>query len=172
MKPAWQLYVANYVKTRNMTAAAIAAGYSEKSASIQGSRLFKQPSIAAAIAAHDAQSEKKAQKSVELTYARVMEELATIALFDPATMYDPETGKLLPVTQMPEATRRAIAGIEQDKDFTKLRISSKLGSIELISKIIGMIKPQDHFAPVQIIIGAPPELPERSTQPILPVWGD
>jgi phage terminase small subunit len=174
MKPEYQLFVANYLKTKNATAAARAAGYSEKSAHTQGSRLLQRIDIAAAIRAHDAKSEKKKEQAVaklELTATRVMEELATIALFDPATMYG-EDGKLLPVAQMPESTRRAIAGIEEKLDGTKLRISSKLGSIELISKIIGMIKQQDVFQPVQIIIGAAPARPiERvDNSKILPEW--
>lgn len=168
LKPKHASFLKAYLTNgRNSAAAARAAGYSKRSAPQTGSALLKHPDIAAELRRLAGQTEKK----LELTAQRVMEELATIALFDPATMYG-EDGKLLPVAQMPEATRRAIAGIEEGKDFTKLRISSKLGSIELISKIIGMVKPQEQFAPVQIIIGAPPELPERSAnpQPILPVW--
>jgi phage terminase small subunit len=172
MKPAHELFVANYLKSKNATAAARAAGYSEKSASVQGSRLLKNPYISAAISLGASQSVKKAVVRAELTAKRVMEELSNIALFDPASMYG-EDGKMLAVKDMPEATRRAIAGIEQDKDFTKLRISSKIGSLELAAKIFNMVKQQnDQFTPVQIII-APREIqPARdvSAPALRPVW--
>jgi phage terminase small subunit len=172
LKPRHASFLKAYISNgRNGTAAAISAGYSERSAADSASRLLKHPDVAAQLSRLAGQTEKK----LELTAERVMQELATIALFDPATMYG-EDGELLPVAQMPEATRRAIAGIEEhispkgDRN-KKLRISSKLGSLELVSKIIGMVKAQDTFAPVQIIIGAAPELaPAVERQPILPVW--
>jgi phage terminase small subunit len=131
--------------------------------------MLKKPLIASEIARLTAKISKKS----ELTAERVMEELSTIALFDPATMYD-ENGKLLRIIDMPEETRRAIAGIEEDLvKGTKLRISSKLGSLELVSKIIGMVRQQEAAsAAVQIIIGAPPSVaaPAVEQGKLLPEW--
>jgi hypothetical protein len=46
---------------------------------------------------------------------------------------------------MPESTRRAIASVEHDKGFTKLRMNSKLTALELAAKILNMTK-QDQVA--------------------------
>lgn len=158
-----------YVKSGNATSAAKSAGYSIKTANEQGSQLLRKPLVAAEIARLTGRTEKKSQ----LTAERVIQELSNLAFFDPASMYD-EDGKLLKVKDMPEATRRAIAGIEEDLvKGTKLRISSKLGSLELAAKILQLVKQeQTQQTAVQITIAAPPELPkpDPNRPQLLPEW--
>ena len=174
MKPAHELYVANFLKTRNKTAAAIAAGYSEKGASVQGLRLSRNPSIAAAIAAHDAASGKKKEREavkVENLADRVMSELSSLAFGNMADLFDPETGDMLPIHKLPRDVAATLTAYENDKGFQKVKTASKMSALELLSKITQLVKAQDQFTPVQIIIGQPPALPERvDTATLLPEW--
>ncbi len=51
LKPQWQLFVAAYLEEFDAAAAYVAAGYGAKGAHANGSRLLKQPEVAAAIQA-------------------------------------------------------------------------------------------------------------------------
>jgi phage terminase small subunit len=136
LKPQHADFLNAYLKNgHNSAAAARTAGYSEHTAVSQGSRLLKRADIQAALHATQVKTEKK----LALTAERIMSELADIALLDPASMYDTH-GQLLSVHQMPESTRRAIASVEHDKGFTKLRMNSKLTALELAAKILNMTK--------------------------------
>jgi phage terminase small subunit len=137
LKPQHADFLNAYLKNgHNSAAAARTAGYSEHTAVSQGSRLLKRADIQAALHATQVKTEKK----LALTAERIMSELADIALLDPASMYDPVTGNLLAINKMPESTRRAIASVEHDKGFTKLRMNSKLTALELAAKILNMTK--------------------------------
>jgi phage terminase small subunit len=174
--PRQQLFVASYCKERNLTQAAISAGYSKKGASVAGHRLSQNPIIAAAIAAHDAQSQKNNETPgeqyarAELTEKKLKAALNELVDFDPADMYGAD-GELLPIHKMPAATRKAIAGFEQSIGTSKFRLSSRLQAIELASKLLGLLKnePQQNQA-IQIVISAPPEIPSAPAAPIVPVW--
>ena len=166
-------FIDEYLKCNEATSAAKSAGYSVKSAQVIGCQLLKHPKVAAEIARRRAPIQKKSQ----LTAERVMQELSNLAFFDPASMYD-SAGNLLSINEMPEETRRAIAGIEQtvgpkgDKT-SKLRIGSKLGSLELAAKILQLVKQeQTQQTAVQIVISAPPELPKVAPNvgQLLPEW--
>ena len=116
------------------------------------------------------------EKKSALTAERVIQELSNIAFFDPASMYD-ESGNLINVKDMPEETRRAIAGIEDSvfkgERSTKLRISSKLGSLELAAKILQLVKQeQTQQQAVQIVISAPaaPVVERVDNSKLLPEW--
>lgn len=53
-----------------------------------------------------------------VTVDRLIQEQACIALLDPANMFD-DAGNLLPIKQIPESTRRAIAGFDVEVKKTK-----------------------------------------------------
>lgn len=74
-KPSRALFVAAYLVSPNQTEAAIAAGYSEKTAKQQGCRLMKDPWVAAEIA----KGQAKLAKKYEITAERVLQELALLA---------------------------------------------------------------------------------------------
>ena len=113
-----------------------------ESAHVIGCTLLKHTEVAAEISRLTGRTEKKSQ----LTAERVIAELSNIAFFDPRHMYD-EHGKLLAIKDMPEDTRRAIAGVEEHlTKGTKVRLSSKLGSLELAAKLLGMVKEQQTAA--------------------------
>lgn len=96
--------------------AAIRAGYPAQSAHVAGSKLVKNGKIQARIAEIRAETSKHTGVSIERTVAH----LAEMAWVDPSEMYNPETGELLPIHEMPMRIRRAIVSIEQDEQFDEL----------------------------------------------------
>lgn len=166
-------FVTEFLKCHEATSAARSAGYSAKSAQVIGCQLLKHPKVAAEIARRRAPIAKRN----ELTAERVIAELSNLAFLDPASMFD-ESGNLLSINEMPEATRRAIAGLDIDvgpkgNKSTKVKLSSKLGSLELAAKLLGMVKDQQvQQAAVTIVIGQPPELPAVTLEQrqLLPEW--
>lgn len=158
-------FALEYVKSGNATSAAIAAGYSAKTAHQIGHQLLKHSSVAPEIVRLTGRTEKKSQ----LTAERLVEELSNLAFVDPKDIWD-DAGNLKPLSEIPESARRAIACIS-DKGAAKLH--SKQASLELAAKILGMVKDQQvQQAAVQIIIGQPPELPAAPVEQrqLLPEW--
>lgn len=137
-----QRFVAEYLIDLNATQAAIRAGYSEKTARVQGSRLLTNADIAAAIAAGSAKRLRKAEVDADT----VLGELLRLATVDIAGAYD-QQGNLKPIHDIPEDVRRAIAGVEVDqlwegqgKDrrqvgiVTKVKFWDKHRSLESLGK--------------------------------------
>jgi hypothetical protein len=71
LTPKQQRFVQEYLKAQNATQAAIRAGYSEKTAKQQGSRLLNVPPIAAAVRA----GQKRVAAKAEVTVDSLMAEL-------------------------------------------------------------------------------------------------
>ena len=136
-------FAREYMIDMNATQAAIRAGYAERTAYSQGQRLLKNVEVSAFIA----KLAKKAGEKVELTAERVLQEIMAIAFFDPAQLFN-ERGDPLPITEIPEAARRAISGIDmaivgKDEDsetVRKIRLSPKQGSLELLCRHLGLWK--------------------------------
>lgn len=99
-----------FIHGENATLAAIACGYSPKTATNQGSRLCRHVHIAGKIQARREQLLAGAQ----LTAQEVLEDLARELRFDPATVYD-KNGRLLPVGDMPKAARLCLEGLDIDE---------------------------------------------------------
>lgn len=106
------IFAMEWMKDRNATQAAIRAGYSARTAHTQGSRLLTDDEVQKFIA----EKTEKIVATAEIDVARTLKEIHNGAFFDPAECYD-ENGLLLPVPQMPEAARRAIAQIKQEEIF-------------------------------------------------------
>lgn len=119
-------FVAEYVETFNATKAAIAAGYSEKTAYSMGHQNLKKLEIKTAI------REFQKEMQVEISPARLVEEYINLAMVDPADFYD-KNGDFLPVPKMPRRARMALQG-------TDLAVSS-IGDNETI--VTKKIKWQD-----------------------------
>jgi phage terminase small subunit len=159
-------FVAAYVKEPNATKAYISAGYSEKGAGVSGNKLLKVPHVKAEI---DAKLAARARK-FEISAENILSELAAIAFFDPATLYD-EEGGLIPVHKLPESTRRAISTIENDKGFQRLKMHSKMDGLTLAAKIAGMVKAHETNTAVQIVVRSAPEIEVASTPlQLQPEW--
>lgn len=138
-----RLFVAEYLKDLNATQAAIRAGYSGKTAVVQGPRLLGNVRIATAIAeAMDARAAR-----IEVKADDVLRELLLIARSDIGQAFD-TSGKLKALHEIPEDTRRAISGIETDELFEhtgdgeraqtgwvrKVKFWDKVKGLELLGK--------------------------------------
>lgn len=132
------------------TNAAIAAGYSKKTAAQQASRLLKRVKVKEIL--EDLNSKLKAKAIV--TKERLINELESIALFDLRTLYD-ENGALLPVKDLSQAAGAAITGIEIMEEFdgtgkdrvhigntVKIKMNSKISAIDTILDTMGWKAPK------------------------------
>lgn len=92
------------------TEAAIRAGFSKETARSQASRMLTNVDIRAALDAGMAE----AARSVGVRADVVLRELLRIATVDIAKAFDDE-GNLLPIKDIPEDVRRAIAGVDAEE---------------------------------------------------------
>lgn len=134
-----------YLIDFHVTNATIRAGYPPKSAAAVGSKLLKNAKISARIAQLRAAASAKTGVSLE----RNLDQLGAMAFADPAEMYNPDTGELLPVTQMPAHIRRAIMSIEVDEinvngivlgQTKKIKLSDRNKAADMIMRHLGEYK--------------------------------
>lgn len=140
-------FVAEYLIDLNATQAAIRAGYSEKTANREGSRLLSNADIAKAIA----ERKERQLATADLTAARVLEELRRLAFADPRRLFD-ENGRLKPITDWSaedaaclasfEITSQKVKGSEDDEWETvkKIRVWDKTKALDLVAKHFGLLK--------------------------------
>lgn len=140
-------FIAEYLRTNNATKAAIAAGYSEKTARQQGSRLLSNVDIQSEIKAQRKEMVAAAKVDAQDVLSRLKDEVEA----DIADLFD-DNGKLLPVWEWPLVWRQGlISGIDVEElwegrgeDRTqigllrKVKISDRLKRLELIGKHIGV----------------------------------
>lgn len=146
LTPKQALFVREYLVDLNASAAYCRAGYQTSNANVLGPRLLANAGIQEAVQeAYQARAAK-----VELTAEQVLREIKTAAFLDPIELFAAD-GTLLPLNQMPEHARRAIAGLEveeifdgQGKDRTcigylkKIKLVSKEGTLTLAGRHLGM----------------------------------
>lgn len=134
----------------NATRAAIAAGYSENTATEQGSRLLTNVKVMEYLA--DKQSKLAIKHNMTLDI--VVSEYKKIALFDIRKCFD-ENGDLIPIHELDDDTAGGIAGIEvyeekgsgEEETFTsaktkKIKISDKRAALDSICKVLGYNAPE------------------------------
>lgn len=144
--PKQQIFIKEYLIDKNGTRAAIAAGYSEKSAYAMAHENLKNPKIRDAI---QAELNKHLEKA-EVTVERIIQELAAIAFVDIRRAFD-DDGNLLPIREIPEDIARAIGGIDVSSSMIKgdegeykaeilkkLKLIDKKGALELLGKNLRM----------------------------------
>ena len=131
-----QRFVSEYLKDLNGTQAAIRAGYAPSAARRHASRMLSNVDISTAIReAHD-----QILKENHVTVSRIVHELALIAFFDPASIYD-ESGRLLAVSELPPETRRALPAVEiipSRSGSPRLRSGGKLAALIALCKHMAM----------------------------------
>jgi phage terminase small subunit len=140
-------FVKEYILDHNATRAAIAAGYSEKTAGSQGARLLKDADVAKSVLV----AENKANAKYELTAERIKQEIARLCYYDPAAYFNPD-GSAKPISEIDEDSRRAIAGFETAELFSgngeerglagyikKFKLPDKAKALELAAKINKML---------------------------------
>ena len=112
LTPKQRRFALAYAECFNASEAARRAGYSVRNADVVGGRLLRNVAIRAFVD----ETLREAERATGLTIALLERELVHQVTFDPATMYDAE-GRLLAIKDMPEATRRALAGFDEDDLF-------------------------------------------------------
>lgn len=124
---------------RNATRAYIAVGYAARgnAAEVCAARLLRNVQVAAYVTSREAEARVVAAKRYDITQGNVLAELAGIAYSDPADLYA-EDGTLLPIHQMPERARRAIASIEYGKDGIKIKLWSKTQGADMLAKHLNL----------------------------------
>lgn len=151
-------FVQEYLVDLNATQAAIRAGYSARTADVQGVRLLGNVKVQAVIQ----ESMQKRSKRTEITQDWVLEELRKVAAADRTAVakvvtkerlevvVDEDTGafKQVPkVSQFVELVdtdaltadqRAAISGVEETKYGIKVSTYDKVRALELIGKHLGM----------------------------------
>lgn len=149
LTPKQQEFVRQYLVDLNATQAAIRAGYSARTAEWIGPQLLGKTHVAKAI---QTAIEQRSTKT-EITAERVLRELASIAFLDPADLLE-DDGSVKLINNMPEAARRALAGLDVNEIFDgaqgdqkqaiglakKVRLVDKIGAIGLIMKHLGMLQ--------------------------------
>ena len=105
--PKHEKFAQEYCVDFNGTQAAIRAGYSKRTARQQASVLLTKPNIAARVK----ELATKDITKVEMNPERIIRELAFLGTADVSKAFDDE-GNLLPIHEIPEDVRRAIAGFE------------------------------------------------------------
>lgn len=151
----------------NQTQAAIAAGFSERTASLTGHRLIREPKVAQLLAARREELSKKYEITPDLVFRSMAQELN----FDPAKLFD-ENGNLLPIQDMDEDVRMVLTSLEAERygkkddegseawEVRKVKWSGKQGAREQALKFLGLYeKDRAQGAPQIRIVMVPPKRP-------------
>jgi phage terminase small subunit len=139
----YEKFACEYAIDRNGTRAAIAAGYSERSAAQQASELLRIPKVRALIDGHVSRLAEKADLKAE----RVIRGLCCSAFFDPRKLFNAD-GSLKQVAELDDETAGALAGMEVEKLYehfgkgnakevgtiTKIKFKDSIRALELLGK--------------------------------------
>ena len=139
-------FVKEFLKDRNATRAAKAAGYGEKGAHVTGSRLLKQANIREAIE----KASEKINANLEVSVMRVRQELARLAFYDPRSFFTPD-GNLKSLDQLTPDEAAVIAGLDCTELFAgngddrnnigllkKIKLANKLDALEQLGRHLKM----------------------------------
>ena len=143
-----RLFVAEYLKDRNGTQAAIRAGYSPKTAGSQAFDLLQKPEVQAQIEQFVAKAEEKVGLSIE----RTLREVARLAYFDPRKLLN-DDGSPKPITELDDDTAACLAGLDiqevyegsgADRVFVgyvkKYKIADKNSALDKAMKHLGLFE--------------------------------
>jgi phage terminase small subunit len=161
LTPKHHRFIDEYLIDCNAKQAAIRAGYSAKTAEVQGSRLLSYAKVSQEIQRRQADLAQNAG----ITVKRVLEEYARIAFADIGEFLRiTEDGRVeLDFTRLREGDTRIISEITQDeikegrgKDTrtivrTKFKLHPKLTALDAIGKHIGMFKASEDDRPAVAI---------------------
>ena len=145
LTPQQESFVQHYLVDLNATKAAIAAGYSKRTAGVQGHALLKRPHIAQELSKR--QSQQMAR--VGLTAEMVKERLRVLAFQDIRKFYDDE-GNIKPVHDLDEDTaaylrevehiRKNVEGGDGHTDLViKMKTIDPVKPLEMLAKHFGLL---------------------------------
>lgn len=130
-------FVAEYLVDLNATAAAIRAGYSEKTACEQGSRLLANVKVQEEIQ----KRQKGLRKKLEITQETVLQELAAIAFANGTDFVTINRNGLLDIKATTDVSKEklpAIAGIKYNQLGVEIKLHDKVRALELLGKHLGV----------------------------------
>lgn len=118
-----------FANNENITKAAVHAGFSQKTAGQQGSRLLKDVEVQQMI------RDRRASlvQVMELSTERTLREVARLAYFDPRKLFD-ETGRPKAIQDLDEDTAAAIAGLEVVDKYEKPVAGAEGGNVSTVLK--------------------------------------
>ncbi|MDF2189298.1 terminase small subunit [Paraflavitalea sp. CAU 1676] len=109
-----QIHFCNeYLVDFNASRAAVAAGYSKKTAASIASRLLTKVNIQAYLS----KKKEKVAAKLDISMERTLLEIARVAYSDPRRLFD-EEGRLKPITELDDDTAAVISHIEVDEDVS------------------------------------------------------
>lgn len=151
-KPNLEVFIAEYKVDRNGKRAAIAAGYSPKTAAAQASRLLTDVNVRAEVDSHRADVIAKVQQETGITLERTLREIARIGYFDPRRMFKSD-GTPLGVHELDDDTAAVVAGLEVLEAYEgtgderqkigqikKWKLADKKGALDMLMKHLGGYK--------------------------------
>lgn len=174
-----RVFVAEYIKDRNGTQAAIRAGYKPNAAQEQASRLLSNAMIRQRIE----ELITKVSERAELTAERTLREVARLAFFDPRKLLNPD-GSPKPITELDDDTAAGLAGLEvleqyegigPDRVFVghikKYKIADKNSALEKAMKHLGLYERDNSQQPAvnlttKVVIVPPKQKAEVAVKPI------
>lgn len=129
LNPKEQVFVRELIAHGNGTKAAIAAGWSAKTAAVTSSKLLRKPNIQQELA----NLRGKLLSKLEITAERVLHGLAELAFFDPRKMFN-EDGSLKRITELDATTVAALSGFNIEKLFQHFGkgLSAEVGTVTKI----------------------------------------
>lgn len=146
MNPKQRCFIAEYLKDKNATQAAIRAGYSKKTANQQASDLLAKPYIREQVS----KALRKLEEKSEITAERILKELAHMAFLDIRRAFNAD-GSLKPIAELPEDIARAMSSAETFEEFVgsgqarlkvgdtkKVKFWDKARALELLGKHLKM----------------------------------
>ena len=132
-------FVEEYIKSLNATDAAIKAGYSEKTARSQGSRLLTNVDIQKAI--QQAKADREERTKIDADY--VLKRLVEIDQMDVLDIMDDQM-KIRPVNEWPKVWRQYVVNLENlelsdgEGCFKKIKWPDKVKNLELLGKHVSV----------------------------------
>ncbi len=167
LPPRQSLFVLQYLVDLNATQAAIRAGYSKRTADVQGPRLLGNVRIAAAIA----KAQKSREHRLEITADKVTQEIAYLAFWKPEHIYNTLEGGQLEMKTFKEMGpwSRCIAEIKEDRvikevlgtkekpdseivlnDKRTLKFHDKTANLRTLCEYLGILKNQQPQFPENV----------------------
>lgn len=144
--PDVKVFIEQYKVDFNGRRAAIAAGYSTRSADSTASRLLRTAKVKQEIAQHQADTAAILKAEVGITLERTLKEIARISFFDPRRMFHAD-GTPRSISELDDDTAAVIAGLDvseqRDGDglvvgqIKKWKLSDKKGALDLLMKHLG-----------------------------------
>jgi phage terminase small subunit len=133
-------FVAEYLQDLNATQAAIRAGYAKRSAEQTAYALLRHPQISSVLQ----QRQREQLAWLDIKAVNVLEGLRRIAFADIGQAFDPSTGQMRHIADLPDEFRTAIASVEVDTDglITKVRLKDGLAALNALAKHLGILQPE------------------------------